>query len=551
MVISMSMSSDMENLPGEAEQRGQPELQNVPEQKPNVLPKFFEEIKALGEKTGKVEQADELIKLLEEDVLDFGTRQYKSIEMEGKVLETNGAPLLTRTSLIRIIEERFKTPQEALDNFTLFEFDLKNFRGADMARDEKNNSSADVIAGMVAENLNTLTLEIPENEILVDLKIAPARIGGDEFGLLVCEKLDKKQKELIKKLTGEKITKIEGWFLDENGKPQLQNLELKKDIGEITVPKKPGKAKIFWDRMDKGVFLNSENLAKEKPVRAAKKADEGVVSEADTEAKIKEMLEKNPKFIRHFELLDEVTGGPDPKLRFELHDLITCSIYDRLLGEHVIDAKKFAADFINNPPARINIIEVQGVKEQNDLNSLSAGDESIKGLWKQVSEVIDDVYTTNEMKIYRRGSTFIIAEWGEKLMSDEKIQALSRISEVSVGGVDMPVGYYFISSEHYHGAKDGTEIHGFLDRIFKQTTKEAYARLIFNNLDRLEIFERVEEKDLPKQLTNEKELLQTYFWGKRRAERGKLMLDTIKTMEDIGDYELTTKLKPLREIFEV
>jgi hypothetical protein len=303
--------------------------------------------------------------------------------------------------------------------------------------------------------------------------------------------------------------------------------------------------------MDKGVFLNSEDLAKEKPVRAAKKAAETGVSEADLETKIREMLEKNPKFVKHFELLDEITGGPDAKLRFELHDLITCSIYDRLLGEHVIDAKKFAADFINNPPKRINIIEVQGVKEQNDLNSLSAGDETIKGLWKQVSEVLGDSITTNEIKIYRRGSTFVIGEWGEKLMDDEKIQALSRISEVSVGGVEMPVGYYFISSEHYHGAKDETEIHGFLDRIFKQTTKEAYARLVFNNLDRPEIFARAEEKDLPKQLTNEKELLQTYFWGKRRTERGKLMLETIETMEKIGDYELATKLKPLKEIFEV
>jgi hypothetical protein len=541
----MRMPSDMENLPSE------PEQPKIPEQRPDVLPKFFEEIKEIGEKSGAIEQAEELVKLLEEDVLDFGTRQHKVIEIEGKKLESNGAPLLTRTSLIRIIEEKFSTPEEAIDNFTLFEFDLKNFRNADMARDEKNNSSADVIANMVAEDLNTLALEISENEMLGGLKIAPARIGGDEFGLLVCDKLSDEQKELIKELVGVKISKIEGWFLNEAGKPELRNLELKKDVGEIAVPKDPEKAQIFWDRMDKGVFLNKEDLDKEKAATAVQTTKEGLESEAWPEIKISEMLEKNPTFKKHFELLDKITGGRDTKLRFELHDLITCSIYDRLLGEHVIDAKKFAAEFINNPPKRINIIEVQGVKEQNDLNSLSAGDEAISGLWKQVSEVLGDSIKTNEIKIYRRGSTFVIGEWGEKLMDDEKIQALSRINNILVGGVEMPVGYYFIPSERYHKAENEIETHGFLDRIFKQTTKEAYARLVFNNLDNPGVFGRVEEKDLPKQLTNQKELLQTYFWGKRRAERGKLMLETIETMEKIGDYELTTKLKPLKEIFEV
>lgn len=453
----------------------------------------------------------------------------------------NGVNIFNRSAFLTYIEEHYGDVESARQHVAFEIIDIKDFRSADMVRSPNGENGAEIVLRRFSRELtgraDKINLQLASLGI-VGAKVVVARYGGDEFAILYenipdeipnnlneewierCEGHTSFREVVRNYLTGEHInengereTDIKGIF-QRDDLAALENVKLKNDdAGAFEITSDPDKARIFWERLQKGLVLREEEIItppkqNEQTVNPTQtEFISSLAGEERTQEEIKINIDRiagqNPKLRSMIDSIAVIANSfgsdNDPEanrkrnaLYAEFEEFLRNTVCDRLLSGNVETMRSFAETEMSTPFRRIHVIEASGLKETNDNYGLQAGDDLIKALWDRVNTCTTNPDGSGEIsgvRFFRRGSTILICETDSSDLNEIQQNQLAGIKSVKflVGEreIEVPVGYSSITPEQGYVPKTTEEIRTMVERLFNSEKRNMEERLVFQEMRRL------------------------------------------------------------------
>lgn len=455
--------------------------------------------------------------------------------------------------------------QEVDAMYSFQQYDIKDFRASDFAKDVEGNRGADYTINKVGLRVNKLVTQI--NNIFrtqkIDALVSLCRYGGDEVCLAYLNIPPELRSIINAAVMGLKeedgadmnyengIKSVRGFF-DRGGVILEENVNTKQGIAELTVPMDPIDKAIFWEQFSLGLILGPDEI---ETIRLQREADPTIpaarqiteVFIADHEgfvAYAEKLKQRHPEIASMIDQMVEFQKEI-PEIKDQFPEYINNIVYDRLLGEKVTAFQDFTEHLTKGSFKEMFMFDMKMIKEFNDVQSIATGDQAIVTLWNSIGNQIGPEDFAKVM-CFRRGSTFIVGIRDGVEATQDLINRLQSIRSVNFQGNDFNIGFHHRKVERtFTGDKQGRkEIRNWLEESIVDThenwNQEIITKYLRYNRD---ILNEV-KIDKGTRFTPEQGLA-LFFNGKRAIERYDRLIEVTTSMGiDAKIKESTQTLGP-------
>ena len=498
---------------------------------------------------------------------NFLRAQEYTTKEGGELLRAQPAPMLNRNGWIHLVET------QGTDNYDYFQFDIANFRQADLA------GSADYLLNLIAGELNGIMQGFNQNRHIKDMGLV-GRYGGDEFVLAMPKARSPEAQALLANIQAQ-IESLQGYYQNTDNRIEPANVRLKKEgdqpaIKKYEVKNDPTSQNIFKTYLSRGVLLDQAEIDKimrqfeGKPAEleqflADYKYDPdklyGSKENLSEEAKIAFLIAKSQDFKSAFLLtdyLDDLSkergeqAEDRPSRTQSLIKFIEGAVFDRLLGDIFSSYGVIKDGLLANEYEQLFSIDTKLLKEINTRDSYGDGDVMVRSVWEKISQCLGD--KRQHFEIARRGGTYILTLKKGAQVSDSDLQPLRDLHEVEITLLNgrklkMPIGFSELKCTD--APTDYTKQKAWLDEQFTLTQQagQSWLTKILNYKTTNELPGEYLYKALiqPEAADDLGELLTLYFADKNRYQERIQSLEAIMREKKIYHNQLLAKLRELED----
>lgn len=386
-----------------------------------------------------------------------------------RIISEPAVPIHSRSSFITSVQHDIAQNKSV----TIGMIDLARFRDADFENvhaPPNTVRSADVVANKAARAIRTALKNVWE-ELGLNFQTDSyevGRYGGDEFVIALSgDQATKVRSDIMHKIQ-HTIESERGFYRDNDGHIQLENVKLKRinkqgDVVEwISPPNKDNYAvrSIFLDYLSRGLLLNEAELTRvvnkyqlhgqidldlyKKDYTKAQSNEVIYPLEVDSiDKKIAHISAEHPEFEVYFKYID--TLQKDTTLRTQqkkyLLSIIENSIFDRLLGDFIYSRTHFAEHIKRGEIDRMYIIDLKYLKEINGDMTYADADNELKKLWEEIKFSIPQ-NERNKIIVSRFAGAFYIGVKKGTAINDEKLKTItSHTLFQNKHAITVPLGF--------------------------------------------------------------------------------------------------------------
>jgi diguanylate cyclase (GGDEF)-like protein len=352
-----------------------------------------------------------------EMVVDRGLSKHVTwVSPDGQEMVSNKLTFINRIGLITRILDKY-IDVNGMPNglpFSILMFDIDNFNAYNI-KDSQNVWGGDYVISEIAHQIQMACREC--SMIAQDIKLLPARYGGDEFAVLIEGSIGGNEIEYITNTLKERINSIEAYYVDQQNRVKTRNVALKDNtIDVVVVPQEVDKQRLFVEFLKKNSILSNvemqkilddfgdlEKLFDEIGANNTFEYPEGVQNIEDKLRWITPDTETYSTIRSHLTELDEyykTTEFQTKALKF-----FERTFYNDIFEHRIISFNDFIESITQNHFDIIVVCKMKNLKDINKNFNLGRGDIILKHFFGKIKSGFDGL-DIEQIKISRKGGTF-------------------------------------------------------------------------------------------------------------------------------------------------